>query len=443
MTPPMPLDPNSRRRALRTLASGLAGAGVLPALGAVPDRRAAGAAGRPAWPPPPAARDDEEAFWAFVRAQYPLTRDRVYFNTGGLGPAPYPVLDAQARTAADLQHVSETGHDRLEAARAPVAAFFGCAPDELAFMRNATEANSTVASGLKALRRGDEVLFESHAHPGGSIPWVSRAKQEGIRIRIFEPDAPTPDALLERIERAITPRTRVIQVSHVTAPTGIRMPVERIAALAKARNIWFHIDGAQSAGMFPVDVHALGCDSYGASCHKWMGAPHGTGVLYVRAGRFDDIAPTEVGAYSDAGLDLPDRLDYAPSARRFEPGTRDAASVVGIAAAAAFLTEIGLARIQARGHGLARRAAAGLAAIGGVEVVSPSHAALATSITTFRAARVPFAQLTASLLSTHKLRCRQVAEQGLNAVRVSTHLFTSEADVDRLIAAVAQTVREA
>ena len=113
---------------------------------------------------------------------------------------------------------------------------------------------------------------------------------------------PIPIALpanLARIEALITPRTRVIQVSHLTAPTGILMPVKEIAAMARARGIWFHIDGAQSAGAFPFDLHEIGCDSYGTSGHKWLGATHGTGFLYINKNRLDEVMPTEVGAYSE------------------------------------------------------------------------------------------------------------------------------------------------
>ena len=229
----------------------------------------------------PLPRPNDPDFWTAVRAAYPLTRERAYLNTGGLGPAPYPVLDVLHRTTMELQTVSETGHKRIEEARAPVAAFLGASPAEIAFTRNATEGNATVASGLE-IGAGDEVIFESHAHPGGAYPWLSRQKHDGIRVKLFEPDPTSAAGNLERIERLITPRTRVIQVSHVTAPTGIRMPVEEIARLAHDRGCWFHVDGAQSAGMIPVDVHAIGCDSYATSGHKWLGAPHGTGILYVR-----------------------------------------------------------------------------------------------------------------------------------------------------------------
>lgn len=382
---------------------------------------------------------DPEHFWEVVRAQYPVTQERVYLNTGGLGPAPYPVLDAVQRTMMDLQRISETGHDRLEDARVPVAAFFGAKPEEIAFMRNATEGNSTVAMGLD-LRKGDEVIFEAHAHPGGFFPWLARQKSHGLVVKLFEPDPTSAEGNLQRIEDLITPRTRVIQVSHVTAPTGIRFPVPEIAALAHDHGCWFHVDGAQSAGMLPVDLAALGCDSYATSGHKWLGAPHGTGVLYVRQDRIDAVRPTETGAYAgDGAVKLPDQFGYGATARRFEPGTRDASSVVGVAAATAFLGRIGMDRIAARGRHLATYLQDGLRALGGLTMLTPELPSLAASITTFKPQRVPFDDLY-RFLSDQGLRCRIVRERGIDAVRVSTHLFNSEAECDRVIDATRQAL---
>lgn len=408
-------------------------------LGAVPLVACARPSASP-WPPPASVDDDD--FWRLVRAQYPLTRERTYLNTGGLGPAPYPVLDVVQRTMLELQTVSETGHRRLDAAREPVAAFFGVKPTEIAFMRNATEGNATVASGLD-LRPGDEVIFESHAHPGGSLAWMSRQKQQGIRVKIFEPDPHSAAGNLERIEALITPRTRVIQVSHVTAPTGIRLPVKAIARLAHDRGLWFHVDGAQSAGMFPVDCKELGCDSYATSGHKWMGAPHGTGVLYLREDRLDEVTPTEVGAYSDSEYTLPDIFEYNPKAQRFEPGTRDAARVLGLAAAVAFLEQIGMERVAKRGQHLAHYLQEHLRQLDGVTVLTPEDPMLSASITTFKTDRVRYDDLNRYFAREYKLRCRVVTERGLDALRVSTHIFNSIAECDRVVEATVAALENA
>ena len=397
------------------------------------------AAAPPVALPPPEADD----FWDAVRALYPMTRERIYLNTGGLGPAPYPVLDAVARATTAQQTIVEHGHERLSEVRGPIAAFFGARPEEIAFMRNATEGNATVASGLD-LRRGDEVIFESHAHPGGAFAWLSRQQRDGIRVRIFEPDPTSAAGTLERIEALLTPRTRVVQVSHITAPTGIVLPVRAIAALAHARGAWFHVDGAQSAGLIPVDVRAIGCDSYATSGHKWLGGPHGTGLLYVREDRLDEVWPTEVGAYSATNEEvrLPDVFELVPTAQRYEPGTRDVASVLGLAAAVDFLGGIGIERVAARAKHLASYLHERLAEIPGVTVLTPGDPALRAGMVTLRTDRVPYDRLFAHY-GEAGMRCRPVSERGLDAVRVSTHLFNSEAECDRVVDATRDALDKA
>lgn len=380
---------------------------------------------------------DDPAYWRIIRDQYPLTHDRTYLNTGGLGPAPFPVLHAVHATEMALQTRSETGHRRIDDVRTVVAAFFGALPSEIAFMRNATEGNATVASGLR-LSAGDEVIFDAHAHPGGSFAWLNRQKLDGIRVRLFEPDTQSAAGNLERIVAQITPRTRVIQVSHITAPTGIHFPAKAIADLAHEHNCWFHIDGAQSAGMIPVDLHALGCDSYAASGHKWMGATHGTGFLYVREDRLDEVRPTETGAYGDNGtVRLPDQFDYNETAQRYEVGTRNAATVVGIGAAVRFLEQIGIERVAARGQRLAHLLQHQLRAIDGVEILTPEDPSLSAAITTFKLSAVSYDRVYRYFVNAHKLRCRIVTERGLDAIRVSTHIFNSEADCLRVADAAA------
>lgn len=422
-----------RRRFLGWTTKGAAG--FATALALRPGLPAAEAAGLPAYD-----EKDPEAFWRAVRAQFPLTRELTYFNTGGLGPASQPVLTAAAELTQKLQSRSEHGHERFAGARSGVARFLGAEADEIAFVRNATEGNAIVAAGL-ALAAGDEVIFESHAHPGGSFPWLNQAKLRGVRVKVFEPDARDPAGSVSRIAALMTARTRVVQVSHVTAPTGIVMPVAEIARLCRERGAWFHVDGAQSAGMFPFRVRELGCDSFATSGHKWLGGPLETGVLFVRRDRLDAVAPTLVGAYSGELDALPGEFRLAKSAVRYEYGTRNAAAVVGLAEAAALQERIGRERIAQRGRMLAARVRAGLSAVKGIEVLTPEPAAMCASILTFRAARVTFEQVFARLLKEHAIRCRPVSEQGLNAVRVSTHLFNSPAECDALVAAVAGILR--
>ncbi|MDP2138166.1 MAG: aminotransferase class V-fold PLP-dependent enzyme, partial [Candidatus Didemnitutus sp.] len=347
--------------------------------------------------------------WADVRAQYSISEELVYLNCGGLGPSPRQVLDIQNLTSRAFQHRVETGHYYFEEARKIVAGFVKADGEEICFTRNATEGNSIIASGL-ALRADDEVIFETHAHPGGSLPWVNRAKQTGIKLQTFVPDAESAEGNLARIVALITPRTRVIQVSHITAPTGLVMPVAAIAALARERGIWFHIDGAQSLGMVPVDLTGIGCDSYAASGHKWLGAPRETGILFVRRDRIEQIAPMAVGAYSSGDFDFQGQLTYAQGVRRHEYGTRDAASVVALAEAARFQLALGRKRIAARGAELATRLVQGLTSLPRVSMLTPAAAPLRAAMVTFAVEGMKAAPLFGHLLEQHRLRCRPVTE---------------------------------
>lgn len=382
-----------------------------------------------------------ELFWDGVRALYPLRDDPVYLNTGGLGPAPQLVLDKVTEVAARLQQHAETGHDLLAPARETLATFLGARLDEVCFTRNTTEGNSIIAAGL-ALAPGDEVIFESHAHPGGSFPWLNQAQRRGVTVKVFEPDHASAEGNLARIRELLTPRTKVIQVSHITCTDGLVFPVTAIAALARSRGIWFHIDGAQSAGMIPVDLTAIGCDSYAFSGHKWLGGPHETGGLYIRHDRLEAVAPTGIGAYSGELPHLPGEIKYFGAASRHEYGTRNAGLVAGLAEAVRLQEHLGRERIAAHGRELAVMVHDGLAGVDGITVLTPRPAELRASMTTFRHARAEAGKLFGYLRKEHGLRCRPVTEQGLNAVRVSFHVFNSRAEAARVIAGVRAAARD-
>ncbi|ATC64610.1 hypothetical protein CMV30_11945 [Nibricoccus aquaticus] len=383
-----------------------------------------------------------EEFWKRVRALYPISEELAYFNCGGLGPSSRPVLDVYERSTRSLQLRVDSGHASFDEARRTFAKFFGTDAEELCFTRNATESNSIIAAGI-ALRAGDEIIFESHAHPGGSLPWLNQVKQRGAVVKTFEPATDSAASNLERLARLITTRTRVIQVSHVTAPTGVVMPVAAMAELAREKGIWFHIDGAQSAGMLPFDLHEIDCDSYATSGHKWLGGPRESGLLYIKKSRVEEIALSHLGAYSSENFDFTGKLEIVPGTRRHEYGTRNAATVLALQEAARFQESIGRQRIAERGLALATQVHRGLEAISGVQVLTPSRPELRASMTTFKVKDVSSEKLFGHLLGKHKLRCRPVTEENLDALRVSTHLFNTADECDRLVTAVAEFAKTA
>lgn len=379
--------------------------------------------------------------WREVRAQFPLDPGLSYFNTGGLGPSPYPVLETVNRHTLALERISEPGHELVAQVRRGACEFLHCEEDELAITRNTTEGMNTVARGLP-FRPGDEVLLTTHEHPGGAMPWFALARDSGIVVRTFEPGSGGDDTL-ERVRASVTPRTRVVSVSHITCTTGMVLPVRQIAALCRDRGVLSVIDGAQAVGMIPVDVHDLGCDFYATSGHKWLLGPKGTGLLYVRREMLDVWRATFVGAYSDEEFHL-DRGIFRPlaAARAVEYGTRNTALILGLGAAIDFIRDLGIERIARRGRELCAYLTKRLEALQEVAILTPTDAAASGSIVTFRVPRPDFEpwEWANELKETHRIRVRPVGEHGLNALRVSTHMFNTFDDIDRLVAALGKMI---
>jgi selenocysteine lyase/cysteine desulfurase len=195
--------------------------------------------------------------------------------------------------------------------------------------------------------------------------------------------------------------------------------------------------------MVPIDFAAMGCDSYATSGHKWVGAPRETGVLLVKYRRQDDVKSVMVGAYS-AGLEtLPGQLDYYPGAMRFEYGTRDVPRIMGMAEAMRVQEVMARDRIAEHGRALVAHLREGLEKISSIEVLSPRHPELGTSMLSFRTPRLGYREMFSTLVSDYGLRCRPVSEQGLDAVRVSCHIFNTVDDIDHLIHAIEKTVASA
>lgn len=415
---------------LRTCCAGAAGAAFLPSI----------ARGGPALPPPPpwpAIDPGEERFWALLRDQFPLTRERAYLNTGGLGASPYVVLNTVRGTMDELEKMSETGHteELWRSVKEPAAALLGCDPGELAFVRNTTEAINIVALGVD-WRRGDEVILSTHEHVGNSMTWMALVRSHGIVIRLFEPSTRSAEENLERIRALTGRRTRMISISHVVTTTGLHMPVKEICAFARSKGILTLVDGAQTAGMMPFRLHEIGCDAYATSGHKWLMGPKETGLLYVRKDMLDAFTPRFVGAYSDGGYDfLKGTMAFHPTAQRYEYGTVNVPLRAGLGAAIRFVQRIGIETVWARDRALAGKLAEGLRSIPHVRVLSPEDPSLASVMTTLVHDRLHHLELQKHL-DTYNLRTRSVNEGGLAALRISTHIYNSFEEVQRVIEGV-------
>jgi len=375
--------------------------------------------------------------WEAVRKQFPLDEDLIYMNNGGLGPSPYPVIQTLKASVAELERISESGHHHVDAVRKKACRFFHCHEDELALTRNTTEGMNIIARGIP-LQPGDEILISTHEHPGGAMPWFAVARDKGASIKLFEPGSGGVDTL-EKIASAMTPQTRVVSISHITCTTGLVVPAREIAGMCRGRGIISVFDGAQSAGMIPVDLHAMGCDFYATSGHKWMLGPKGTGVLYIRKEMLDHWQPTHVGAYSDKVFDIDNlKMEYIRAARCTEYGTRNTPVIQALGAAFDFLSTLGMQNVAKRSQALATYFKTRLFELDAFKILTPLDKPSSAAIVTFKPikSRLDYHHWVQALITDHKIRLRPVDEHGLNAIRVSTHVYNSPHEIDALISAL-------
>jgi cysteine desulfurase / selenocysteine lyase len=390
--------------------------------------------GSPSWP---STSPDDEQFWKVLRGQFPLTDERAYLNTGGLGASPYAVIDAVKAKMDELEKISETGHSEelWKDIKDAASLLFGCDPGELAFTRNATEGINIVCNGLP-MKRGDEMITTTHEHVGNVVPWLALLQREGIIIKPFEPSVESAQENVDRVAKLITSKTRLISIPHATTTTGLILPVKALSQLAKPKNIWLFVDGAQTAGMFPFNLHELGCDAYATSGHKWLLGPKETGLLYVRKEMLDVIQPKFTGAYSADEFALAKgTLKFHPTAQRYEFGTVSAPLRFGLGTAIKFMQRIGMENVWKHDQALSTRLFKGLREIPMVKVLSPANDADRSALITFKHEKVPYPDLQRHL-DTFKLRTRAVSEGGVDALRVATHVYNSFDEVDRVIEGV-------
>src|SRR5258708_7870551 len=209
---------------------------------------------------------NEDAYWEQMRKQFLIPEDEVYLNNGTVGSSPAPVLRAifeGYNTTEKLDQVEPEdypiwGYAAWNEFRDPLAAFLGCKRDEIALLRNATEANSYIANGID-MKPGDEVLMTDQEHPGGEHPWNLRAKRYGIVVKKIALPKPVPNAaaVLNLFSDAITPRTRVLFFSHITTATGVVLPAKELCALARSKGILSAVDGAHVPVMMSLNLHDL------------------------------------------------------------------------------------------------------------------------------------------------------------------------------------------
>lgn len=377
-----------------------------------------------------------EEFWEQVRVQFPLTKSRIYMNNGTFGPSPKAVLDALQDSFEQTNTSGEYGH--IAPLRAQLADFVGIKESEISLTHNTTEGINIMVWGLP-LKAGDEVLITYHEHAGNAIPWLNRAKLHGIVLKPFEPGK-TREENLDLIKSLVTPKTKVIAIPHVTCTTGLVMPIQEIADFARGKGIYTAIDGAHGAGTFDLNLKELGVDFYASSYHKWVLGPNGTGFLYVREELLDQLQAFQVGAYSETGYDLhqvPLELnEYVNTAHRYDYGSQSLPMIKGVLAAINFHQEIGREKIESRIRDLNQQLYDGLADMNNqVEIITPKEPESRICMVSFKPKNKDY-EVAYREISQEGFRIRIVPEGGINAIRISTHIYNQKSEVDSLLSAV-------
>jgi selenocysteine lyase/cysteine desulfurase len=416
----------SRRRFIGSLSGGVLGGLLL--------RRSRAAAASRSATHAPASGPDDERYWETIRDQFPLLREPLYMNNGTMGPSPYPVIEAVRTEMEDIDRSGRYGG--WDVARPAIASFINATPEEISLTHNVTEGISVVACGVP-LKRGDEVILTDQEHVGNALPWLSRARRDGIVIRAFSP-APTASGTMERISDLLTARTRMIAVPHITCTTGHVLPAKEISALGRSKNIFVMIDAAHTPGMLPLDVKDMGCDFLASCGHKWLLGPKGTGFLYVRKEALEVLEPYWSGGGSDAGWDVrKGTMAFRQDAHRFDFASQNAALYVGLNAAIDFIGRIGIENVRARDLMLASYLRSRLEELGDrVTLLTPSEDGSYGAVVAFQLRKTPYDALFEFLRDERKIMTRMVPENGVNCNRISTHIYNSKAEVDRVIEAI-------
>jgi len=380
--------------------------------------------------------------WMDVAAEWQLRSDTIYLNHGSFGPPPRAVQEAQQQWRMRLYEqpmdffVRQLPH-AWHAARAALATFVGAEPEDIVFVENATCGMNIIAQSI-ALRPGDEILLTDHEYGAVLRIWQRRAAECNARVRTVCLPVPVSASktLIETIVAAITPQTRVVVFSHITSPTAIVLPVAELMESLRGHNVITIVDGPHALAQVPVNVRQLGCDFYTASCHKWLSAPFGSGMLYVAPRWQDTVKPIQLSW----GLLPPERPDRWWQEFYWQ-GTRDPSAYLATAEAIAFLERIGLEAFRARCHSLAQYARCALTALFGTLPLVPDSPQWYGAMAHVPLPACDARQVQNRLWSEWGIEVPIVSWNGANYVRVSCHLYTRRSHLDRLVAALEKIFR--
>ncbi|MEO5580171.1 MAG: aminotransferase class V-fold PLP-dependent enzyme [Gemmatimonadaceae bacterium] len=370
---------------------------------------------------------EDESYWSEIQRAFDVDRTMINLNNGGISPTPSHVLEAMVRdlrftNELPVEHMWIVLEPRIESVRRDLAREFGCDPDEMAITRNASEANEIMIFGLD-LERGDEVVISNQNYGRMITAWEQRVRRDGIILRqvSFKVPPPSQRHIVDQFKAAVTPRTRVIELPHITNLTGQVLPIREIVAFARTRNIEVLVDGAHAFAHFPFTQSDLGCDYYGTSLHKWLLAPIGTGFLYVKKEKQKALWPLMAAAATQDN-----------DIRKYEEiGTHPAANHNAISAALAFHRGIGSDRKIARLRYLRNRWAKRLvAASNRVKVLTPLEGNLSGAIGLVSVEGLQVQKLGEWLMAKHQIVNTPILHAEFNGLRITPNVYTTIDEID-------------
>ena len=410
-----------RRQFLQLMSTGVAGSMALPLLAgkeslSLTDRQA----------------DNSEDFWEFVKGQFLFTSQLRYFNNASLGGSPLSVQQATRNFRDQLdgfpsKYMWGGWKEEIEQTRQGVAELFKVSSEEIALIHNTTEGMNLIARSFD-LQAGDEVILADHEHTSGRIPWEVWQETKGIKL--VRPVLPVlPDKIEDLIEvyrQAITPKTKVISMCHIVNTNGMILPVKEVSEMAHQRGIKVAVDGAQSAGMYQIDLGELGCDYYTASAHKWLFAPKGVGIFYAKRASQAQLQPLIVcRGHTDTSI------------RRLENyNTRNLPEVLGLGAAVKFYNQIGSAKIHQRSFELKAYFRSKIASHPSFKLKTPAADDLTGAIQVVEVIGKEVKAIKEQLFDQYHIDCRPMTTFDLNALRISLAIYITKADIDYLVAAL-------
>ena len=389
------------------------------------------------WDPASETNDD---YWATIQEAYTASKsDVIILNNGGVSPSPLVVqeaLEKYNRQAAQgpsyyMWRIMDKGREPL---RQRLAAMGGCDPEEIAINRNATEALNTVIFGLP-LQKGDEVIGMKYDYPNMMNAWRQRQLRDGIVYKQLSFDFPIENdaQIVKAYEDAITTQTKIIHVTHVVNWVGQIMPVKKISQMAHKKGIEVIVDGAHSFGLLDFKISDLECDYFGTSLHKFLSAPVGSGMMWVKKDKIAKIWPL-VCNHEPTSADI----------RKFETlGTRSFCIEQAIGEAINFQEGIGTKRKQERIHYLKKYWAEKAQQIPGVKIHTSLKPEYSCAIAGVSVDGLKPGELDSKFFNDFKIHTTPVSYEGVHCVRVTPHVYTKISDLDKLVGALEKISKKA